>query len=396
MSKISHEESLFLKEIIKKTLKSIEDSKEEIFGIVNHVKEDLQRIKSELSEVRDQAENVIESVDRYELKDRLARRKLAIVSQDFENFTEVDIKKAYEEANEIRLRYHQLKFKETQYIDQRNDLERQLINTRKILKNGETLIGKINVVFDYLSQGDMNSHKNEKTSKEEKINLAIQMLEAREQEKKRISREIHDGPAQSLASIVFQAEICSNMIKKDVDKGLEEIEGLKEIVKKTLEEIRGIIYELRPMSIDDIGLIPTIKKMVKNFEKTEGIKVNLKTGKIKEELDQFIELTVFRMIQEILNNIKKHSKATEVNIQISFGTVFMTIKAEDNGNGFDVDKTISQIKEEGMNYGLIGLINRVEEILGEITIESEKSKGTKIYAKIPISKDVMLDEIKVD
>lgn len=396
MNKISHDEHKFLKEIIKKTLKSIEDSKDEIFGIVNHVKEDLQRIKSELSEIRNEAEEVIESVDRYELKDRLARRRLSIVSQDFENFTEVDIKQAYENANEIRLKYHQLKFKETQLIDQRNDLERQLVNTKKILKNGETLIGKINVVFDYLSQGDVNNHKNGKTSKEEKINLAIQMLEAREEEKKRISREIHDGPAQSLSSIVFQAEICSNMIKKDVDKGLEEIEVLKETVKKTLEEIRGIIYELRPMSIDDIGLIPTIKKMAKNFEKNEGIKVNFKASKIKEELDQFIELTVFRMIQEILNNVKKHANATKVNIQISFGTVFMTIKVEDDGNGFNVDKTISQIKEEGMNYGLIGLINRVEEILGEITIESGKSKGTKIFAKIPISKDVMLDEIKDD
>lgn len=396
MNKISQEEHVFLKEIIKKTLKSIEDSKDEIFGIVNHVKDELKRIKTDLTDVRNETEIVIESVDRYELKDRLARRRLSIVSQDFENYTESDIKKAYENANEIRLKYHQLKFKESQLIDQRNDLERQLINTKKILKNGETLIGKINVVFDYLSQGEVNSYKNGQSSKEEKINLAIQMLEAREQEKKRISREIHDGPAQSLSSIVFQAEICSSMIKKDIDRGLEEIEVLKDTVKKTLEEIRGIIYELRPMSIDDIGLIPTIKKMVKNFEKSEGIKVNIKTSKIKEELDQFIELTVFRIIQEILNNIKKHAKATKVDIQISFGTVFMTLKVEDNGIGFNVEETISQIKEEGMNYGLIGLINRVEEILGEITIESERSKGTKIYAKIPISKDVMLDEIKVD
>lgn len=396
MKKISHEESIFLKDIIKKTLKSIEDSKEEIFGIVNHVKEDLHRIKSELSDIRNETENVIKAVDKYELKDRLARRRLSIVSQDFENFSEIDIKKAYKSANEIRLKYHQLKFKESQLIDQRNDLERQLINTKKILKNGETLIGKINVVFDYLSQGDVDSTKNDKASKEDKVNMAIQMLEARELEKKRISREIHDGPAQSLAGIVFQAEICSNVIKKDIDKGLEEIEELKRTVKKTLDEIRAIIYELRPMSIDDIGLIPTIKKMVKTFESNEGIKVTLKTGKIKQELDQFIELTIFRVIQEILNNVKKHADASKVDIQISFGTVFMTLKVEDDGVGFDYDQTISHIKEEGMNYGLIGLVNRVEEVMGEITIESEKSKGTKIYAKIPVSKDVMLDEIKVD
>jgi len=305
-------------------------------------------------------------------------------------------KKAYENANEIQLKYHQLKFKESQLIEQRNDLERQLINTKKILENGETLIGKINVVFDYLSRGNAAADNNEKTSKEDKINLAIQMLEAREQEKKKISREIHDGPAQSLAGIVFQAEICSTIMKKDIDKGLEEIEELKRIVKKTLGEIRDIIYELRPMSIDDIGLIPTIKKLVKIFEKKENIKVNLRTGKIKQDLDQFIELTIFRIIQEILNNIEKHAKASEVNIQLSFGTIFMTLKVEDNGVGFDYNETISRVKAEGLNFGLIGLINRVEEVMGEIKIDTGKSKGTTIYAKIPISKDVMLDEIKDD
>jgi len=91
MNKISREETLFLKDIIKKTLKSIKDSKDEIFEIVNHVKEDLYRIKADLSDVRDQTEEIIEAVDRYELKDRLARRRLAIVSQDFEKFSESDM-----------------------------------------------------------------------------------------------------------------------------------------------------------------------------------------------------------------------------------------------------------------------------------------------------------------
>lgn len=395
MAKYDLEHNFDLKDIIEKTLQSIEHSKEEVFGIVNHVKQDLKNIKNELTLVRRQTDQIINKVDAYRVKDQMARKRLLRVSKDFDTFTQRDIKKAYEVANEIRLKYHEIKYQEKELIDKRSNLEQQLINTQKILESGENLINKINIAFEYLSKGSF-SYKQNSSSKEDRINTAIQMLEARELEKKRISREIHDGPAQSLAGIVFQAEICSNILKKDLDKGLEEIESLKSTVKDTLQEIRNIIYELRPMSLDDIGLVPTIKKLIKNFEKSQNIEVVFSSTEIKRGLDQFVELTIFRLIQEIFNNIKKHSEATHVSVNLSFGTVYMSIKVVDNGVGFNVDETLARVKEEGMNYGLLGLINRVEEILGEIKIESSKNQGTSVYIKIPVSKDVMLDEIKVD
>lgn len=199
-----------------------------------------------------------------------------------------------------------------------------------------------------------------------------------------------------MAGIVFQAEVCSEVLKKDFDKGLKEIDGLKLTVKDTLKEIRNIIYELRPMSIDDIGLVPTINRLIKNFEKKESIKIDFKSSKIKKDLDKFVELTIFRVVQEILNNIKKHSNASKAKIRLSFGTVFMTLKVEDNGKGFDVNQTIDKVKLEGEHFGLIGMQNRIKELMGEMKIDSSLNKGTKIYVKISINKGVMLNEIKSD
>lgn len=390
------DEGLELKDIIEKTLKSIEESKDEVFGIVKHVKEEVDSVKDELNKIRKNTRKAISEVEQYKIKDQIARNRLAVVSRDFKNFDEVDIKNAYEKASEIRIEYNKRKFLEKELIYKRNELERRLINTKKILKSGQKLIDKINIAFDFLSNGILNYKTHAPKTQEEKINVAIQMLEVREEEKKRISREIHDGPAQALAGIVFQAEICSKVLKKDFDEGLKEIENLKDSVKNTLKEIRNIIYELRPMSIDDIGLVPTIKRLIKNFEKTRAIKIEFTSSPIRKELDKFIELTIFRVIQEILNNIKKHSKASEVKIQLSFGTVFMTLKAEDNGIGFDVKKTLNKVKLEGEHFGLIGIYNRIGELMGDIKIESTIDFGTKIYIKIPINKGVMLNEIKSD
>jgi len=389
----NYSEKLDLKDIISKTLASIESSKEDVFNIVDHVKNELEEIKIKLNNVKTETTIAINEVDEYRKKDQLARNRLAKVSKDLKSFGEADIKKAYEIASLIRMTYQEKKFNEKLLIEKRSELERNLISLRKVLENGETLINKINVAFDYLSQNSLEKLLEGEMSKEDKINIAIKMLEAREQEKKRISREIHDGPAQSIASIVFQAEICSNVMKKDMNKGFEEIENLKSTVRDTLNEIRTIIYDLRPMSIDDIGLLPTIKKMIEIFEMKEGIKVEFQSNNIVNELDKFIELTLFRIIQEVLNNIKKHSKAKNVKVKIEFGMVYLKLQIIDNGIGFNVEKTLKRVKSESTNYGLIGIINRVKEIMGEINIISKKNNGTEYDIKIPINKGVILSEL---
>ncbi len=157
--------------------------------------------------------------------------------------------------------------------------------------------------MNYLS-GDISSAV-EGESGSESIYLGIKVLEAQEEERKRLSRDIHDGPAQSIANIVLKAEICKTLMDKDIQKGLEELERLKGSVRNTLKDIRKIIYDLRPMSIDDLGLIPTIRRFGHEFSQDTNIEVEVVTSKISEDVEKIIQIAVFRLVQEIFNNIKK-------------------------------------------------------------------------------------------
>lgn len=181
---INIEEGFELEDIIEKTLKSIEESKDEVFGIVKHVKEEVDFVKKKLYETKENAKKAINDVDRFKIKNQIARNRLAVVSRDFKNFDESDIKNAYKKASDILVEYNKRKFIEKELIEKRNELERRLINTKKILKSGEKLIDKINIAFDFLSNGIMNYNTHEPETNEDKINFAIQLLEVREAEKR--------------------------------------------------------------------------------------------------------------------------------------------------------------------------------------------------------------------
>ena len=381
----------FLKEIIEKTIESIESSRDDIYSMINTTKARLDSLKKELEEIKEKTLKVIDKVDELYRKDKLARNRLAKVSEDVKKFNEMDIKKAYEKAMEIREKYNKAKSKERELRKERTSIENRLIEMKNMLDSGENIMNQISVALNYLSHDNLNNLGN---NSKEHIDMAINKLKAQEKERKRISREIHDGPAQSMANIVFKTEICKKSFEKDVEKGFEALNDLKKAVQKTLKDVRGIIYDLRPMSLDDIGLLPTIRKFVQKFEDKENIKVNKNIEEIKKPLDRFVELAIYRLIQEIFSNISKHSNAKQVKLSLSFGLKYMRLKIQDNGKGFNVEKRLEEIKKEGNHFGILGIKSRVEDLRGSIDIESKKNKGTTYIIKLPISKEVMINEIE--
>ncbi len=148
--------------------------------------------------------------------------------------------------------------------------------------------------------------------------LGIKVIEAQEEERRRIARDMHDGPAQSMANIVVKAELCEKLMDIDEKRSREELKDLKTIAKNTLDDIRKTIYNLRPMSLDDLGLIPTLERYIYNFN--EEFWTNTELNIIGEiyELKPAIEVAVFRIIQESLNNIAKHSNANNAIVSIEF------------------------------------------------------------------------------
>jgi len=209
--------------------------------------------------------------------------------------------------------------------------------------------------------------------------LSIKIIEAQENEKKRISRDIHDGPAQSLANVIFKAEYASKIIDTSPVKAKREIAELQEDVRNTLKDIRKIIYDLMPMSLDDLGLVPTIKKLISNIMDNYSIDVDFHVTQSSVIDNQLTNLMVFRVIQEAFNNIVKHSKCKNVKMRLHVSDIEIDVMIVDDGVGFDVLKNI----DKPLGYGLYNMKERIEIVNGTIEINSAINKGSTIKIIIP-------------
>lgn len=186
-----------------------------------------------------------------------------------------------------------------------------------------------------------------------------------------------------MANVVLKAEICEKLVDIDLIKAKEELNNLKKVVRDSLQDVRRIIYDLRPMSLDDLGLVPTVQRYANTFTDNTGIQSQVEVSGNLEDLKSIVSLTAFRVIQEALNNIKKHSKASLVKIRLENKGENINIAIIDNGVGFDV----ANLKRDSTNiqsgFGMYSMRERLDLITGTIDIQSEVGKGTGIFVTMP-------------
>lgn len=365
-----------LDNIVEKTIEVIESSKEQIFDILEKAKEEARKLEGQLEELKVQVVNVIKEVELCERREKKCRLKLAFVSKQFGHLSEQAIKEAYEEAKEAQIELALKRREEKELIEKRNELERKLLDTKAIIEKAEKLSSQINIALNYLNS-DLKEMNMRFEQLKDKQALSVKIIEAQEEERKRIAREIHDGPAQAMANVLLKSELCERLITKDVEQAKVELKNLKDIVQQSLKEVRKIIYDLRPSALDDLGLIPALSRYIKNFSEETGIAVDFTVLSDYKRLSPEIEITCFRVIQEALTNIKKHSRAKNASVKFEFGMRFISIIIKDDGIGFDKENI-------GQGYGLMGMKERVEILNGKFEISSFKNKGTQIYISIPV------------
>ena len=207
-------------------------------------------------------------------------------------------------------------------------------------------------------------------------NASRQVFQVIEQERMRIARDMHDGPAQSMSNLVLQAEIRERLVSQP-DAILAELQDFKSSVRNALDETRQLIFDLRPMTLDDLGLVPTLRKYTREYGEKHGIQVRLHAVGEEQRLPGNIEGTLFRIIQEALSNVQKHSHAqlVEVSLNLSRERALATVK--DDGVGFDVHATEDNMAES-RHLGLISMRERCELERGVLEVRSQPGKGTEI------------------
>jgi two-component system sensor histidine kinase DegS len=218
---------------------------------------------------------------------------------------------------------------------------------------------------------------------EERQQTGPRIVRAQEDERRRVARDIHDGPAQTMTNLVLRAEICERLMDRDPSRLRHELTELKLSVKEALAEIRRIISDLRPMALDDLGLVPAVRQYYEDMAAkcgwSGGVEVN---GEAK--VCSTTEVTVFRLVQEALQNARKHSEATEVRVEIAFSEQSVMVAVSDNGKGFDSARaSLSAVGRE--RFGLVGMRERVSLLGGSFEVVSSPGCGTSVRAEIPLS-----------
>jgi signal transduction histidine kinase len=219
-----------------------------------------------------------------------------------------------------------------------------------------------------------------KQSEKKSRKLSIKILEAQEQERKKIARELHDSIGASLTAIKY---ILESQLYSGRQDNLEKLTKITDMVRKILDETQRISSNLRPSVLDDLGLVPAVRALCREFNEVYPdikIETHLETG--HDDLPDTLSTTIYRITQEALNNVSKHSRANQVHVALGRTQNGLELCVEDNGCGFDMDDALSH--ENGMSgMGLEGMRERVELSNGTFELCTEKDRGTTIRAFWP-------------
>lgn len=370
-----------LESILEKTVDIIEKSKEQIFEIGEDARGEKESLSQKLESLNHEIGKIIEEVDSFEVKYRQSRRNLSLVSKNFNTYSEHDIQKAYEEANQLQLDLYIAREREMNLKTNRNDLQLRLKHIDLTIERAEMLITQVSVVFNYLAGDIIRMTEMVESAKLSQM-FGLKIIQAQEEERKRVAREIHDGPAQSMANVVLRTEIAERLMNHHkTDQAIQELKDLKSMIRQSLADVRQIIFDLRPMVLDDLGLLPTLRKFIPEIAKREGLSVELNLKGKERRLPSGIEVAVFRLIQEVINNVIKHAQATKFKVDVELTKGNIKFRIQDDGVGF-IEEEVLKKRE---HFGLIGMKERVQLLEGNYDIKSEKDKGTTISFMIPIN-----------
>lgn len=368
-----------LDKVINDVILSIQSGQEEIFNISENVLKECELILQEIEKFKAKVLVVIKEVEKLTKEEKESRQKLFLVSKNIGEYSENDIRKAYNEAKDKQVQLLLKREEEQNLIRERNQLEIRLKKNYEIVEQAESLMSKMKSVMDFLVSDLVDLGKTI-SNLEDKTQIGMKIIKAQEEERRRIARDIHDGPAQNIASLVIKTEIVEKLLKRGNIHIEDELKDIKTQLRAVLKEIRGIMYDLRPISLDEVGLIPTIERMAADMSYEKNIAIEIKKISDYPIFNSLNKLIVYRIVQESLNNIIKHSGAKNVVIRMDVRQDSINGSVSDDGKGFDAD---SFMEAKDKSFGLSSMKERAEIAHGSVTIKSVVGKGTKIMFSIP-------------
>ncbi len=218
------------------------------------------------------------------------------------------------------------------------------------------------------------------------------LIQSQEELRQRVAQHLHDGPTQSLANLVLTAEICERIVQSDPHRALSELGHLKRMVNEALQQTRSFIFELRPMTLDDLGLAPTLRRyateLITRYEReheigAEPLDINVQAPHGEPRLPTNIETALFRVAQEAMMNAISHGAAHHVLITILATADQVKLIVDDDGQGFDVDEALAWAVIRHAT-GITSMQERAEMLGGWLRIQSLRGQGSRVEISAPL------------
>ena len=200
------------------------------------------------------------------------------------------------------------------------------------------------------------------------------------EERARIAREIHEGVAQNLYFLGLQMDLCRRLVPKEPERVGEELEGLQTLLQESLQDLRRLIWALRPLELEELGPIEAIRRLASDLKAHMGLDVAVEVKGKEGRFSPDVEGALYRIAQEALHNVAKHADARKACVSFAITPASVAVEVADDGRGFDVERALA----DPQGLGLKHLRERVEELGGSLSVESAPGAGTRLRAVLPL------------
>lgn len=211
------------------------------------------------------------------------------------------------------------------------------------------------------------------------------LIEADEEARKELARDLHDGPTQSIAAIAMRINFVRSLLTKDPRQSLQELERIEELAKRTAKEIRGMLFTLRPLVLETQGLAAAIESVMGRIQETDGLNLRLVGGESGDLLSESAQGVVFSIVEEALGNARKYARAKTVEVRMWQEDDLFVARVQDDGIGFDTEDVNRDYSTRG-SLGMVNMRERAERIDGSLRVESAPGKGTMVTLVVPLRK----------
>lgn len=340
------------------------DEEDEIWdALKEQIRLDLEQKKRDLKEISMMLEQSQIEMNKLTQRNASITAHLQQMQSQFDTMPRGDIRMAYDSALDAQQRLFVMRGQVEKLQSDQNHLSEHV-----------QLVGRISDAMEGGLIGDPA-----KRGEGAAAQVVEMLIQAQEGERLRLSRQMHDGPAQALSNFILQTEIAMRLFDLDAVKARAELENLKIAATTTFQKVRDYIFELRPMMLDDLGLLPTLKRYVDIVRDETRLEVRLLLTGRERRLEAYQEVMIFRAIQELLYNTIRYAQANSAKVQVDVGETFIKVTVDDDGRGYD-----TALIEQGGGMGLKVIRDRVEMMGGKIEIDSVIGQGSRTIFELPV------------